>query len=149
VVETREMKVEVLGTSFEINTYGDRGEISATLVSGAVHVSAEGNSVIMSPNQQLIYDLNKGVMKLNKVDALRHVRWKDGVLVINNERFDDLVWKLERWYGVSIINRTGLKFNQLFSGEFDREDIQHAIKTICVNLNISYIIEKEEIYLIR
>ena len=84
-----------------------------------------------------------------KVDALNKVRWKDGILVIDNEQFDDVVWKLERWYGVSIVNETGLVFNQSFSGEFDREDIQAAIAAVCVNLNITYTIDKDRIILKR
>ena len=149
VVVSREIKTEVLGTHFEVNTYGDRGEISATLVEGKVRVSVGSRSVIIEPDQQFIFNTKNGCINVVKVDALNKVRWKDGILVIDNEQFDDVVWKLERWYGVSIVNETGLVFNQSFSGEFDREDIQAAIAAVCVNLNITYTIDKDRIILKR
>lgn len=149
VVVSREIKTEVLGTHFEVNTYGDRGEISATLVEGKIRVSVGSRSVIVEPDQQFIFNTKNGCINVVKVDAFNKVRWKDGILVIDNEQFDDVVWKLERWYGVSIVNETGLVFNQSFSGEFDREDIQAAIAAVCVNLNITYTIDKDRIILKR
>lgn len=83
------------------------------------------------------------------MDAAREVMWKDGILVIDNEAFRDVVWKLERWYGVSIVNETGLVFTQSFSGEFDREDIHMAIESLCTNLNITYTMDKDRIILKR
>jgi len=47
------------------------------------------------------------------------------------------------------VNETGLVFTQSFSGEFDREDIQAAIETMCVNLNITYTMDKDRIILKR
>lgn len=147
IVSGREMVTEVLGTSFEVNLYGDRGEVSATLVEGKVQVVAGGHTVTMKPDEQVVFDQVSGKIEVKHVDAGNLVRWKDGVLVIDNESFDDVVWKLERWYGVSIVNETGKKFSQHFSGEFDREDIRAAIETICVNLGIQYHTDGDRIIL--
>lgn len=138
IVSGNEMVTEVLGTSFEVNFYGDRGKVSTTLVEGKVRVVAGGHTVTMKPDEQVVFDQLSGKVNVKQVDATNLVRWKDGVLVIDNESFDDVVWKLERWYGVSIVNKTGKKFSQYFSGEFEREDIRATIETICVNLGIQY-----------
>ena len=129
-----------MGTRFEVNTYGDRDEVSATLVEGCVRVNVGSRFVVMKPNQQFVFNTKNG-----KIDVM----WKDGILVIDNESFRDVVWKLERWYGVSIVNETDLVFTQSFSGEFDREDIQAAIETMCINLNITYTMDKDRIVLKR
>ncbi|WP_303179893.1 FecR family protein [uncultured Butyricimonas sp.] len=147
VVAGRELVTEVLGTSFEVNLYGDRDEASATLVEGKVRVQAGKHAVVMKPDEQIVFNMKSGDVEVKKVDAANMVRWKDGVLVIDNERFDDVVWKLERWYGVTIINETGKSFSQLFSGEFDREDVRAAIETICVNLGIQYRMNEDSIIL--
>lgn len=149
VVVSRELKTEVLGTRFEVNTYGDRDEVSATLVEGSVRVNVGSRFVVMKPNQQFVFNTKNGGIDVAGVDAARKVMWKDGILVIDNESFRDVIWKLERWYGVSIVNETGLVFTQSFSGEFDREDIQAAIETMCVNLNITYMMDKDRIILKR
>ena len=145
VVASRELTTEVLGTRFEVNTYGDRDEVSATLVEGSVRVGVGSRFVVIKPNQQFTFNTKSGTIKVNEVDAARKVMWKDGILVIDNEAFRDVVWKLERWYGVSIVNETGLVFTQSFSGEFDREDIHMAIESLCTNLNITYMMDKDRI----
>lgn len=147
IVKTREITTEVLGTSFEVNVYGDGNVVSTTLVKGSVRVKAGTRSAIIKPNQQFVYNTKSGSVEVLKVDAANKVRWTRGILVIDNERFDDVIWKLERWYGVTIVNETGIQFNQFFSGEFDREDIQTAIRTICTNLNISFSIDKDRVIL--
>ena len=149
VVVSRELKTEVLGTRFEVNTYGDRDEVSATLVEGSVRVNVGSRFVVIKPNQQFTFNTKNGTIEVNKVDAARKVMWKDGVLVIDNEAFRDVIWKLERWYGVAIVNETGLVFTQSFSGEFDREDIHVAIESLCANLNITYTMDKDRIILKR
>ena len=149
VVASRELTTEVLGTRFEVNTYGDRDEVSATLVEGSVRVGVGSRFVVIKPNQQFTFNTKSGTIKVNEVDAARKVMWKDGILVIDNEAFRDVVWKLERWYGVSIVNETGLVFTQSFSGEFDREDIHMAIESLCTNLNITYTMDKDRIILKR
>ena len=149
VVVSRELTTEVLGTRFEVNTYGDRDEVSATLVEGSVRVNVGSRFVVIKPNQQFTFNTKSGTIEVNEVDAARKVMWKDGILVIDNEAFRDVVWKLERWYGVSIVNETGLVFTQSFSGEFDREDIHMAIESLCTNLNITYTMDKDRIILKR
>ena len=149
VVASRELTTEVLGTRFEVNTYGDRDEVSATLVEGSVRVGVGSRFVVIKPNQQFTFNTKSGTIKVNEVDAARKVMWKDGILVIDNEAFRDVVWKLERWYGVSIVNETGLVFTQSFSGEFDREDIHMAIESLGTNLNITYMMDKDRIILKR
>ena len=149
VVASRELTTEVLGTRFEVNTYGDRDEVSATLVEGSVRVGVGSRFVVIKPNQQFTFNTKSGTIEVNEVDAARKVMWKDGILVIDNEAFRDVVWKLERWYGVSIVNETGLVFTQSFSGEFDREDIHMAIESLCTNLNITYTMDKDRIILKR
>ena len=149
VVASRELTTEVLGTRFEVNTYGDRDEVSATLVEGSVRVGVGSRFVVIKPNQQFTFNTKSGTIKVNEVDAARKVMWKDGILVIDNEAFRDVVWKLERWYGVSIVNETGLVFTQSFSGEFDREDFHMAIESLCTNLNITYMMDKDRIILKR
>ena len=149
VVVSRELTTEVLGTRFEVNTYGDRDEVSATLVEGSVRVNVGSRFVVIKPNQQFMFNTKSGTIEVNEVDAARRVMWKDGILVIDNEAFRDVVWKLERWYGVSIVNETGLVFTQSFSGEFDREDIHVAIESLCANLNITYTMDKDRIILKR
>ena len=149
VVTAPQLTTEVLGTAFEVNTYGDHDVLSVTLVEGSVKVRSPLRSAVISPDQQFIYDMGQQQAVVVLVDAKEKVRWKDGILSIRQESFDDVVWKLERWYGVTIENSTGQTFPQAFSGEFDEEDIHAAMQVLCTHLDITYTMEKERIVLKR
>ena len=150
IAVAREIKTEVLGTSFEVNTYGDHGRVSVTLVEGSVKVYAGERTFMIRPDQQFLFDTCNGRMEIAEVKAVDKVRWKDGMLVIDDEPFDELVRKLERWYGIRIVNETGIVFNQSFRGIFERsDDIQVVVYSVCKNLNIDYIIEKDRIILTK
>lgn len=147
IVNAPQLTTEVLGTSFEVDTYGDHNALSVTLVEGSVKVHSPIRTSVISPDEQFIYDMEEKKAAVVLVDAAEKVRWKDGILCIKNESFEDVVWKLERWYGVNIENATGKTFSQLFSGEFDEEDIQVAMQVLCTHLNITYSMEKDKIIL--
>ena len=147
IVSAPQLTTEVLGTAFEVNTYGDHDEMSVTLVEGSVKVHSPLRTAIISPNQQFIYDMNKQQTIVVLVNAAEKVKWKDGILSIKHEPFNDVVWKLERWYGVTIENQTGETFPQAFSGEFDEEDIHMAMQVLCTHLDITYSMEKDRVIL--
>jgi transmembrane sensor len=75
------------------------------------------------------------------------VVWKDGVLVIKNEPFADVIHKLERWFGVEIENQCLQSSSLLFSGVFERSELEIVLQVICANLNINYIIDGKRVIL--
>ncbi|MDE5611685.1 MAG: FecR domain-containing protein [Odoribacter sp.] len=147
VVVMKDMVTEVLGTSFEVNTYGDHNRIFMTLVEGTVRVKAGGNSVVAQPDERITFDLTSGKMNAETVDAAGEVVWKDGLLVVRNEPFSDVTRKLERWFGVSVQDLSTRGNDLLFSGVFERGDVETALETICANLNINYTIDGKQVVL--
>lgn len=146
-VHTPLMKTEVLGTAFEINTYGDRNIVSTTLVEGSVRVSVEGYSAVIRPDQQFAYNTEDGKTNILPVDAAALVSWKDGILRIDNEPLEMMFRKLERWYGVGIKNETGISSERSFQGEFTRENLRTAMEVISANLGVSYTIENDSVFI--
>lgn len=147
VVVMKDMITEVLGTSFEVNTYGDHNRIFMTLVEGSVRVRAGGNIVVARPDERVAFDLMSQKMNSEAVDASREVAWKDGLLVVRNEPFSDVMRKLERWFGVSIQDQSTRGKDLLFSGVFERGNVVMALETVCANLNMNYMIDGKQVVL--
>lgn len=146
-VHTPVMKTEVLGTSFEINTYGDRHIVSATLVEGCVRVSVAGYSAVIRPNQQFAYNTEDGKTSVLPVDAAALISWKDGILRIDNEPLEMMFRKLERWYGVGIKNETEISRERFFQGEFTKENLRTVMEVISANLGVSYTIKNDSVFI--
>ena len=98
-----DMIVKVLGTSFNINAYKDRGNILTTLVSGKVDIQdmSEKSLVVMSPNQQVDFRHGK-ISSVQEVDITRFVSWIDGKFYFNDMTLENIMSQLQRWYDIEV-----------------------------------------------
>lgn len=141
IVNTSDMNVEVLGTSFDVESKETGDNACVILVEGSVRVHAEGQTTIIRPDEQMNYSRKDKVMSVKSVDSKMLTMWKDGVLVVDGQTFDQLLENLGSWYGVKIINESSVSKAEKFYGRFDREDIEAAIKAICISANTRFMIE--------
>ena len=98
-------KIEVLGTSFNVNSYPDNDCNVTTLVSGKIayrHDSSD-KEVILLPDQQICVDRAEGSAEIREVDAGTTVDWKGNYLTFENESLPVLARRLSRMYGIEII----------------------------------------------
>jgi transmembrane sensor len=94
-------EVKVLGTSFDIKTYGKN--IYTTLVTGSVLFTPPvASPVRLTPDQQTVFNVADGVTKTRKVIAGDLIAWKDDDLVMIKMSLDELAAILERRYDVQI-----------------------------------------------
>jgi transmembrane sensor len=93
--------VKVLGTSFDIKTYGKN--IYTTLVTGSVLFTPPvANPVRLTPDQQSVFNVAGGVTKTRKVITGDWIAWKDDDLVMIKMPLDELAAILERRYDVQV-----------------------------------------------
>ena len=140
------------GLDAELSRRERRGEtlfeyFYMALVEGCVRVRSGNHVVVAKPNEQVALDLESRKISTKEVDAARLVAWKDGVLMIKNEPFVDVIRRLERWFGVEIENQCLQSSALLFSGVFERSGLEVVLQTICANLNINYVIDGNRVIL--
>jgi len=99
-VVTAKQTVEVLGTHFNINAYADERNTKTTLLQGSVKVSFGNNSAILKPGQQaeLEADIN-----ISEADTEAAVAWKNGYFRFNDQKLEDIMRVMARWYDVKVI----------------------------------------------
>ncbi|MFA5713210.1 MAG: FecR family protein [Bacteroidales bacterium] len=136
IVNTSNLEIEVLGTTFDVESRNKNENV--ILVEGSVKVNSITGSKIIKPNQQFTHHTESNRNEITTVDSKLLTMWKDGVLIVNGERFDHLLESLSEWYGVKIINRATISQKEKFYGRFDREDIAAAIKTVSISAKIKY-----------
>lgn len=125
IVETREMRTRVLGTSFNVKAYDEDSEVATTLLTGKVEVSAVaggGDVAVLSPGMQGVWMKEDGWMQVKKVSTDRVMAWREGLFLFDNERLSEVIKVLERWYGVDFIyDKRGDK-EHVFSGSFSKDE---------------------------
>lgn len=125
VVNTNEMKVEVLGTSFNVNAYEDSKNTVTTLVEGRVKLSHSLNLAeeqILNPNEQGVMDNLSGKIVLNNVDVSNYISWKDGQLVFYDMPLEEIMTQLTRWYSAKVFYMNPEVKDLRFSGSLDKYD---------------------------
>ena len=138
IVNTSDLKVEVLGTSFDVESMVNGKNTSVILVEGSVKILADGQSRIMEPDEKLAINRHNRDITVSNVDAKSLTLWKDGILVLKENSFDEMLETLSTWYGVEIINKSTISKSERFNGRFDRENIASAIETIALSAKVSY-----------
>ncbi|MGV8091570.1 MAG: FecR family protein [Mangrovibacterium sp.] len=127
-IKTSGIEVEVLGTEFNLKAYSDEGTISTTLVTGSLKVIGNNRSIILQPNQKLIFRQGSHEMSMAQMtDLLTETGWKDGRLVFRNQSLEELELKLERWFDVEIEFADEQVKSRRFTGILDRESILEVI----------------------
>lgn len=129
IVSARQMKVEVLGTKFNVRAYNSEPEIVTTLVEGCVKATADGKEMFMKPAEEISYNVKSGEMRKYDAPNKNHlIPWRDNELFFNNNNLKEIGAILERMYNVNVIfedesvtaySYTGLVRNSSLSNVLD------------------------------
>ena len=125
VVNTKELKVEVLGTSFNVNAYEDSKNVVTTLVEGKVKLAHSLNgedAQVLNPNEQAVVDKLTGKIALCNVDVSNYISWKDGQLIFHDMPLEDIMVLLTRWYSAKVFYMNPGVSKIRFSGSLDKYD---------------------------
>ncbi len=102
-VKTREMSVEVLGTSFNVSTL-DRDSVSeVVLVNGKVEVTiCRGEKSRLAPGQLFSYDASTSRSDVREVDVSNYIAWKDGYYQFRGQSLDVVLQRVEKFYALDM-----------------------------------------------
>ena len=146
IVNVKGQSLKVLGTVFNVRSYENEENVYTTLEEGSVEVKAAGRTVVIEPNQQLIYSRISNRLSLKKVETSYYTVWRDGRYIFDNEDFETLMAMVERWYDVEFIYPKKFFQNIHYSGVIKRtKPVDHVLKLINHTTPISYQIDGDRI----
>lgn len=130
IVKMYDMEVEVLGTSFNMRAYKEEGVFKTTLVEGKVKVSSKGLKKVIIPGQQA-YISSDNNLKVKEVDINKEIAWTRGEFIFRNERLEDVLNTLSRWYDIEIFYQNNETRDFKFTGKLERfSNIEEALELI-------------------
>jgi len=133
IVITKEVRIRVLGTRFNVTSYPEDNVSQTVLLKGKVRVSENAvfpKSMELQPGERFTYDKSMKSLARDNVDAEMYSSWVDGFLIFNNEPTPEIFKKLERYYNRQIIADPALG-EITFSGKLDlKDDISDVLNNI-------------------
>jgi len=149
-INTGELHLTVLGTSFNVNAYENSQEILVSLVEGKLKVTANQNQEKnLSPGDELIYNKATKRISLNNFNTNTVLAWKSSLIKCENASLDFLLDRLENYYAIAIKNKADYS-NCKISGEFKSDlSLDEIIEIISFSYNIDFVALSEHEYKIE
>ena len=140
-VETKHGLIQVLGTEFNVKSrnYG----LEVTCYEGAVLVKIDNEDHILKKNQKLIFT-DKNVERLTPESDTPD--WKTKSTVLKSKPLSVVLEEFTNYYDVSF-ETSQVDTSRLYTGSFNHNDIETALKSITLPLNLTYQIKERKVIL--
>lgn len=148
VVKTKEMDVQVLGTSFNVMAYETDESASVVLVTGSVQVDTRDDEDFrLEPNRMFSY--HNGECDIKDVNVNDYILWKDGLYTYRSEHLSVILDRLSRYYGKKISYKSDVA-DLRCSGKLDmQEDLEVVLDGLSQTAPILYKKVGEEYILVK
>lgn len=174
IIHTTSMDIKVLGTQFNVKSYANDKLSEASLIHGSIEVSLKkrgSEKILLKPNEKIVV-MNERLVKHNATPLIKNdptepiiavqklnyavkdssiieTSWVDNKLSFQNESFEDIAVRMERWYGIPIVFKDPSFKNERFTGTFTNETIQQALEALQFAMNFKYTIKDNVINITR
>lgn len=143
-VYTKDIKLKVLGTRFNVSSFANDATTQAVLLTGKITaVKSKGFSATyeLLPGERIVYNKEEENLTKDRVDVELYSSWINGYLIFRNEPVTGIFNKLERSYNKHIVVEIGLE-KVTFSGKLDLiEDLDSVLENIA--FTSSFKVKKE------
>lgn len=131
-IKTRTTKTSVLGTSFNVRAY-DKTPVEVAVVTGKVAVESiekgAASSVVLLPNEGVVYDALNKKMQKNKQATKNSLAWKTQELIFDNMALGNVIETLERYFEIEIESDPKI-LNCHYTGTFKDPKLDEVFNTI-------------------
>jgi len=141
IVWTKDVKVQVLGTSFMVSSYNDEPEVHIYLAKGSVELKALklDKKMKLIPGDDVAYEKSTmNFIKIHRCDSDMD-SWRFGGLSFYNEPISKIARKLERRFGVHLQIANNDIGNMNFTARFENEKLEQILDFISMGSNIKCI----------
>lgn len=149
IVETQNIAVKVLGTTFNIASYGDDKEAIVTLVNGSVSLlnhSKAKELVKLKPGEMAIFNKESQKVGISKVDPDLYTSWHNGQFKFRKLSFEKISRRLGRNFNVVFYFENQQLKNTTYNGSFYKyESLENILKVMKLNTQFSYQLKKDSV----
>ena len=145
-VTIENQRIEVLGTSFNINSY-EKNSIKTTLITGRVKINTPNAELLLEPGQQALSIGNK--LTKHNIDVNDEIAWTQARIAFSKKTIKQIAMQIERWYDVKFVFDANLNDveKKTFSGNIARtSNLSEVLKIFTLTNAINYKIEGRTVY---
>lgn len=128
IVHSGDMKVEVLGTQFNIRKEKEKTEV--ILETGQVRLTAGAiGTHTMKPGEMVQYSSETKKITIQEVNPEAHTSWKDADIIFENAEAEEIIRVLQEVFKLEVIIENSDDWGQ-FNGTFSSKDPEILLKAL-------------------
>lgn len=138
IVKTNKYNIEVLGTTFNIDAYAGKPSFSTALFTGKLKLYRNDEDESLILNQGETAELIDNQLKISRTETEIY-RWRDGLIVIEDKSFVEIMQLFEKYFGHEIIIQNKKVKDLGYHGKLRIADgIEHALRVLQNDFRFSY-----------
>lgn len=171
IINANGLHIKVLGTAFNVKSYPNEKTTETSLVRGRVEVTHDrrpGEVFILKPDEKLVIsneEEEKGqeagapqktepkvlLSSLTHSDdnTIIETSWVENKLVFQDEPFEEVARKMERWYNVAITIKDENIARLRLTGTFENENIRQALAALKIAFPFNFTMTENDIIITR
>ena len=156
IVHANNLKISVLGTSFNVNAYRENEYTKVSLNTGKVkvenqHRKNQGDTqlVELTPGKSVSYsEQQHAFTPVTAFDPNLDFSWKDGKIVFHNADMESMLNRFERWYNVDITLKNKPYFQWNYTGEFHNQTLRDVLESLSFSQSFEFSFKQDKVELI-
>lgn len=119
IIHSDKVQTVVRGTSFNVRSYKEIGEINVSVRTGVVEVSVDRNTFgELTANKRIVYNTKTDQHVITESNWEEEMAWRDRRLVLKDGNIAELKLRLKQLYGVEISTEGAFPADQRFGLSF-------------------------------
>ncbi len=147
IVQVGELNIEVLGTSFNVSSYGEDSFIETSLLEGSIKLYSKNlpHAYQLNPSEKAIYNTKTKTIQIKSTKNGYETAWMQDRLVFESEPLERVIDKIERWYGITIDLQCPEIARDKISGSFSGEQLMYVLEALKIQYNVDYSIRGDDV----
>lgn len=147
------MRVQVLGTSFNILADANSGVIETTLVKGSVELYIDKNSAptadrVLVPGEQALFNKQNGSIEVRPVRTSFYTSWVTGDFFFEKITFGEILNVLERSFNVKFhLENESIKDVFLTAQFTHKESLEEILSILQISMRYKYKIKNRDVFI--
>lgn len=139
VVAGNNVRIKVLGTTFQVNTIEDDKMVSVVLATGSVSVyfrNRESEQLILNPGEMALISTDNKTMQKSANSNPNFNAWLTGTITFNNTGLREVIATLEEVYQTKIVIENEESANCTLTATFNRQSFEEVMQVISTTLDL-------------
>ncbi|MGL4331898.1 MAG: FecR family protein [Bacteroidales bacterium] len=148
IVETSDLYIKVLGTTFNVSAYSNSPVIETSLVEGSVALYSDNESFPESqlkPNQKAIFNIKERKLVIENTDSKEDIAWLSGKFIFKSAPLRDVLEELCKYYGYQLQCSESGYLSDRFSGSFEGESLDEILQALQYHYDFKFRIHNKNL----